>query len=518
MLRCTLLLVLLGLIPAPSVSAQIGAWATYEQPGGGTIQLPKNWTMIRLSAAATSSPAGAGYFHYSQLLVNAKGTHNGVVCSVKAQRHWREGESGEIVIGDADKAAKVISALPDEMKKQGFEVEVLTGPTLTPVGHQSIWRCSLTFNGGASRLDVAYVQCGGFLHHVSAVYSRTEEVYWASRFDEILTRWRPGTERGLVTGEKRKPLTEEWVPVEASSGTIWLPREWSVLERDVVPEKLRIEDAILATQKVLNVRPNRYVEDTSVLHVVGMWIEDAASGGELTLTTQDARELADGMLEGIGEEVEWRELRAEEIFVAKQRLRIRTFAGGQGLGMRHKAAVIRAGNKVYVLLVGYAERDEAYWSGTVPKVLRKWELPPSRQRVPRGVGQVVQLIEQGDDLAWRINWTVLVVSFLVTWSIGLAPPLVVRFILLRRPIVSKWRARVLVFGLLVTNLVIFMALGSQSKTHAALFFVMLVSYYILRKGHERYGKDAGLLAQGAERQRELEQETLAKARQWGNGD
>ncbi len=58
--------------------------------------------------------------------------------------------------------------------------------------------------------------------------------------------------------------------------------------------------------------------------------------------------------------------------------------------------------------------------------------------------------------------------------------------LLRRPIVSKWSARAIVFTLLVINIGIFTALGSQSKTHAALFFVMLVSYYILRKGAGDY--------------------------------
>ena len=36
-----------------------------------------------------------------------------------------------------------------------------------------------------------------------------------------------------------------------------------------------------------------------------------------------------------------------------------------------------------------------------------------------------------------------------------------------------------------TNIVIFTALGSQSKTHRALFLVAVASYYILRRGAKK---------------------------------
>ncbi len=71
------------------------------------------------------------------------------------------------------------------------------------------------------------------------------------------------------------------------------------------------------------------------------------------------------------------------------------------------------------------------------------------------------------------------VSFLFTWIIGLTPPCLIRFVFLKRPI-SKIAA-VLTSGLFVViNLVVFILLGSQSKTHAALIFVAWVSYGILR--------------------------------------
>lgn len=75
----------------------------------------------------------------------------------------------------------------------------------------------------------------------------------------------------------------------------------------------------------------------------------------------------------------------------------------------------------------------------------------------------------------------LLLSFVVTWGVGLAPPLLIRFVLLDRPL-DKWPAVGAVAGLWVFNLLLFTALGSQSRSHAALALVAIVSYYILRRG------------------------------------
>lgn len=71
------------------------------------------------------------------------------------------------------------------------------------------------------------------------------------------------------------------------------------------------------------------------------------------------------------------------------------------------------------------------------------------------------------------------ISFLLTWIIGLTPPCLIRFVFLRRPL-SKIAAVVTSGLFVVINLFIFILLGSQSKTHAALIFVAWVSYGILR--------------------------------------
>lgn len=76
---------------------------------------------------------------------------------------------------------------------------------------------------------------------------------------------------------------------------------------------------------------------------------------------------------------------------------------------------------------------------------------------------------------------VLFFSFLFTWGPGLAPPLLIRFAIIRRSIGKGWSFG-LVFIFLVFNLVLFTELGSQSKTHNVLTLVAFASYAILKKG------------------------------------
>jgi hypothetical protein len=76
--------------------------------------------------------------------------------------------------------------------------------------------------------------------------------------------------------------------------------------------------------------------------------------------------------------------------------------------------------------------------------------------------------------------TTIALSFLITWGIGLLPPVLIRYAIIRRPL-SKWVAIAVCAVFWFTNIIIFTALGSQSKTHAALYLVAFVSYWILRK-------------------------------------
>lgn len=84
-------------------------------------------------------------------------------------------------------------------------------------------------------------------------------------------------------------------------------------------------------------------------------------------------------------------------------------------------------------------------------------------------------------------WLALIISALFTWGVGILPPILIRFVFIKRP-VSKKIAILLVSVFWFLNLVFFIAIGSQSKTHGALFLVAIASYYILRKGHKNTKK------------------------------
>lgn len=77
--------------------------------------------------------------------------------------------------------------------------------------------------------------------------------------------------------------------------------------------------------------------------------------------------------------------------------------------------------------------------------------------------------------AWGL---VLAVSLVLTWGIGLTPPLLIRHVGLKRPL-GRAAALSIVVGLWILNVLIFTALGSRS--HTALTLVGFVSYWILRR-------------------------------------
>lgn len=72
----------------------------------------------------------------------------------------------------------------------------------------------------------------------------------------------------------------------------------------------------------------------------------------------------------------------------------------------------------------------------------------------------------------------LVLSFIFTWTVVLIPPAVVR--LVRRKPLLKGTAIVSSVVLYFVNVVLFTAMGSQSKSHTALFIGAIFSYYIFR--------------------------------------
>ena len=74
----------------------------------------------------------------------------------------------------------------------------------------------------------------------------------------------------------------------------------------------------------------------------------------------------------------------------------------------------------------------------------------------------------------------LIASLVFTWSVGLGLPALVRFLLYRRPLLPT-EALPWTIGLGLAEAALFIALGSQSKTHAVLILIGWIAYKILKR-------------------------------------
>ena len=81
---------------------------------------------------------------------------------------------------------------------------------------------------------------------------------------------------------------------------------------------------------------------------------------------------------------------------------------------------------------------------------------------------------------WETPLPIIIISIILTWSIGLSVPLLIRYVFLRRPI-NKIPAIVIVVILLFLQLALWTSLGSVNKSHIVLVLIAYISYGILRK-------------------------------------
>jgi murein L,D-transpeptidase YcbB/YkuD len=95
------------------------------------------------------------------------------------------------------------------------------------------------------------------------------------------------------------------------------------------------------------------------------------------------------------------------------------------------------------------------------------------------VGETNSILQDGTD-----QIQLLVFNIVITWSIGLLPPLVFRYVILKRPI-AIWPAIGTSALFWLINIFLFTIMGSQSKRHGALALIATVSCWILRQGAAR---------------------------------
>lgn len=135
-------------------------------------------------------------------------------------------------------------------------------------------------------------------------------------------------------------------------------------------------------------------------------------------------------------------------------------------------------DRMHRLTMSYRESERSKWLSDFPTILSSFRITNVR-------GQPTSTTADPMALVFGENWVlVLILSAVLTWGIGLAPPLLLRFAFMRKPM-PKVGAIAFVAGFWLVNIVIFTALGSESKTHSALFFVAIASYYILRRGAKK---------------------------------
>jgi hypothetical protein len=153
---------------------------------------------------------------------------------------------------------------------------------------------------------------------------------------------------------------------------------------------------------------------------------------------------------------------------------------------------VLAGNKSFTLTVSYHEAASFLLKPITDRIINSLTLEGVR-KVSGLTAPVATTNQPGGSVMADLygeQWgLVLFLSFLFTWGIGLTPPLLIRFAFMRRPISKGWAIGVVAL-FWVFNLVLFTALGSQSKSHGALVLVAFVSYAILRKGAKKQAEPA----------------------------
>lgn len=81
----------------------------------------------------------------------------------------------------------------------------------------------------------------------------------------------------------------------------------------------------------------------------------------------------------------------------------------------------------------------------------------------------------------ELDAATIILSLILTWGVGLLPPVLIRYVFVKRPI-AKWPSIGICAMFWFFNFILFTALGSTSKSHGALVLVAMVSYWILGRG------------------------------------
>lgn len=159
-------------------------------------------------------------------------------------------------------------------------------------------------------------------------------------------------------------------------------------------------------------------------------------------------------------------------------------ANGVAGDFRVRLVRVFSAERSFTLTVSYAETSAIPIRPIADRIIASLRLVPAAEDatvMPNNAsasgGPAPSVMTQLYGEFWPLT---LMLSMLLTWGIGLVPPLITRYAILRRPM-SKRGAVVFAILFWFFNLLLFAALGSQSKTHFALLLVAFVSYAIVTR-------------------------------------
>lgn len=169
----------------------------------------------------------------------------------------------------------------------------------------------------------------------------------------------------------------------------------------------------------------------------------------------------------------------------------RKSAVGAGI-FRVRLVRFLAAERSFTLTISYLESESASLESVSDQIinsisLSKFDMLSVTNKEQGDISSIQELLS----LFYGDRWLVrIILSFIITWSIGLVPPLLIRYLIYGKPIKSIGLAIGVVTILYVANVVIFTLLKSQSKSHGALLIIAFVSFWILRRGNRQIQMDS----------------------------
>ncbi len=140
-------------------------------------------------------------------------------------------------------------------------------------------------------------------------------------------------------------------------------------------------------------------------------------------------------------------------------------------------------DRIHTLTMSFRESERGIWEKDFPAILSSFRITNTQKLSP--TTEISDSIMK--NMFGEYWFLTLLLSAVLTWGIGLTPPLLIRYAIIKRPLPKKAAIPLVVLFWFI-NIIIFTALGSQSKTHAALFLVAWASYYILHRKYATWQK------------------------------